>query len=235
MKKLMLVVPLLLLALLLSGCGLLDDMRAQHALEYDDGTIKYNNKIYKRIDEESLQTEKLQEFSIDFGKNLYITEPDVPVLLSQMGIHKWLPYVSSDGSIICSYTAYYVREDRYEDIIAQFTNGIEYTKYLYYLSEEVYLTPDQTATLQQLLKESTPVKTADSYYPKDSLAIYMESADGLFEKYAFELIGDDNGYGILDYNTGMLYPATEEYNALLQSLLSTVQKEEIYDILEDKQ
>ena len=121
MKKIKIIIPLLLLALLLSGCGALDEMRAQHALNYDDGTIVYNEKTYKRVENSNIKISDY--FSVEWGKNLYITAPDVPVLLSQFTIVKHQPYINTDFTVIID-GDYYVREDLYQDIFAETIHDI---------------------------------------------------------------------------------------------------------------
>lgn len=115
MKKIKLILPLLLLVFLLSGCGALDEMRAQHALDYGNGLIVYNGQNYKRVNDPEFNADEL--FYDDPVKSLYITAPDVPVLLSQAGIHKFLPYINSEETVINDCLGgYYIREDRYDEI-----------------------------------------------------------------------------------------------------------------------
>ncbi len=116
MKKLKLILPLFMLLLMLSGCGLLDEMRSQHALYYVDGIIQYDSKTYKRVDTE--ENEELPFFLIDRDKDLYITAPDVPVLLSQMGIIKHQPFINADRTVIYDGN-YYLLEEQYDEILAK--------------------------------------------------------------------------------------------------------------------
>ena len=231
MKKLTLILSVTILALLLSGCGLLDEMRSQHAFDHGNGTLEYNNATYQYVDLATLDLKDYTDYlPIEHGKDLYITAPDVPVLLSQMGIYKHYPYVNSGETIIDYGGKYYVREDRYEDVISQLQEGIEYTKYKYYLGEDTfYFTDAQTKTLQAFIKETTPVTTSDNFYGDVSLALYCESEDGLFFDYAYELVKYNDGYGLLQYTEdgkSILYSSSKEYNSFFNSLLSAVEKEE---------
>lgn len=116
MKKLKLIIPLLLLLTLLSGCGWLDEMRSQHAIYYADGLIQYNGALYKQVNEE--QEEWLWK-TVDRDKDLYVTAPDVPVLLSQTQIIKHQPFINADRTILYDGLYYYLLEERFDEILAE--------------------------------------------------------------------------------------------------------------------
>ncbi len=121
MKKLKLILPLFILLFLLCSCGSLDEMKSQHALDYGNGIIEYDSATYKRIEEDEMG--EVGYFSIDRDKDLYITAPDVPVLLSQFQIVKHPPFINADHTIICdSMGDYYILEDRYDEILATIQN-----------------------------------------------------------------------------------------------------------------
>ncbi|MBR6793610.1 MAG: hypothetical protein IKM48_04555 [Clostridia bacterium] len=118
MKRLKLILPLLLILTLLSGCGWLDEMRSQHAIYYADGIIQYNGALYKQVNEE--ENEWFSMTSVDRDKDLYITAPDVPVLLSQSQIIKHQPYINAEHTVICDAIGdFYVLEQHYDTILAK--------------------------------------------------------------------------------------------------------------------
>lgn len=127
MKKLKLILPLLLVLTLLSGCGYLDEMRAQHAKDYGNGIIEYNASTYKKVEDESF-TDALS-FTVERDKDLYITTPDVPVLLSQSGIIKHQPYINAERTVICDAIGdYYVLEERFDAILAEAKKEVTYAE-----------------------------------------------------------------------------------------------------------
>ena len=68
----------------LSGCHALDTARNAQAFLNDDGTILYDGKIYKPLPAGSEYAELTHSLISSYIKNntIYITEKDVPVLLS---------------------------------------------------------------------------------------------------------------------------------------------------------
>ncbi len=78
-----LILAVVVMCLSFSGCSELDDMREAHATWTEKGntdSITYHDEVYRKIDcSENLYP----AFSNSNWDPIYITEPDVPVLLSQ--------------------------------------------------------------------------------------------------------------------------------------------------------
>lgn len=233
MKKLKLILPLLLILTLLSGCGWLDEMKMQQAHDYGNGIIKYNEATYQYVDLAALDLKDFADYlPIEHGKDLYITAPDVPVLLSQMGIYKYYPYVNPNETIIDYTGEYYVREDCYNEVVSQLQAGIQYTKYKYYLGKDtVYFTDTQTETLKTFIKETTPVNAPEDFYSNVNLAVYCESEGGLFFDYLYEIVKHADSYALLQYTEdgqSIFYPSNKKYDVFFSSLLTAVEKEEVF-------
>ncbi len=117
------------LCLSLGGCQALEDARAQHAVwgDADHQTIRFRDQVYRLVP----QNDNLQklETALNFGDDLRVTDPDVPVLLADM-YGMWMD-ANPDGTVLVvpvgfdsffydySSLAYYCREDRYEELVQQ--------------------------------------------------------------------------------------------------------------------
>lgn len=154
-----------LLCLPLCGCQALEDMRAVHAVWQEDGSILWNGAVYRKLEFGGSDPEL--DVSYDYT-TIYITEPDVPVLMSE---------VFGDGMDVCAngalleYYDYaeggyvlYCREDVYDQTMAYLENGIKITTYYYeYYDYEAqqsmpyYLTEEQKNTIQRILATAMPV------------------------------------------------------------------------------
>lgn len=162
-KFLVLVLALLMMCLCLTGCDELDNMRDLHATWTTEGntdSITYNGVEYKRIYGSNLPDPM---FSSQF-QMIFVTEPDVPVLLSQtQGVALSISYdehfivgtlyddYTAEYDMLYSSIAYgyeelekvlYCKADIYDDIVAKINDGIEYTKYgyeYYTYDEESYI------------------------------------------------------------------------------------------------
>lgn len=169
MKKVLKQISAFLLTLLLllsfAGCARLDQMRQQQVFANADGSIQWNNCIYKRLpDCEYLAPD------VNYISPIYLTEPDVPVLLSQMIYIDHL-FAGKDDRFLTGYwyeSTNYCREDVYDDIcariLAPFTPDIVCYSYPVY-DEETYemenryciLTPEQVAAINQVMETTQPV------------------------------------------------------------------------------
>ncbi len=117
MKKIKSILLILVLCLSLCSCAELDEMRNCHAINLGNGKLKLNDQIYILLDAQH-ELELNYDYS-DYGRDIYITEPDVPVLLSQSGIHKYLPSINKDETIINDVGDFYVREDVFDAIVSK--------------------------------------------------------------------------------------------------------------------
>ncbi len=115
------------LCLTLTGCNMLDEMRASQGFWQKDATIKFRGAKYLPLPACNALD---PNWSLDI---MYVTQPDVPVLLSE--IFGDMLDVSEDYTLLCVSTEEnvitYCREDRYEEILSKITNGVECNTYCY--------------------------------------------------------------------------------------------------------
>lgn len=227
MKKLKFLLPLFAILLLLCSCDALDEMKNCHALDYGDGTLKLNNQTYKLLD-----VDYDGYIVYNHGRDIRVTDPDVPVLLSQSSIAKYLPSVSEDETIIYN-DGYYIREDKYDYFVNTIQKGVEYTEYycgkLGYQSDypTYYFSDSQNNGFELFINSQAPVKTNEPIYTDDFVWVSCESADGIFRKGSiYQIIKTDSGYSVLDY-TGdgyyNLYASTSEYDSLFDEIFSSAE------------
>lgn len=163
------------------GCNALDDLRAKQGILQADGTISWNGTIYKVLPEAKMLNPEL-----DFGTNVNVTEPGVPILASVFDAmmvvtasvdRKLLAYTDSYG-----YTAYYCREADY-DALAQrlagdfvpdmvcFFYGV--TEEGMYVTRHYALTAEQLNVLSTVLNTVEPKSAAQTGAPKSDMEIYL--------------------------------------------------------------
>ncbi len=234
MKKIKSIVLIIVMCLMLCSCDAIDEMKNCHALDYGDGTIKLNNHIYKRLD-------------LDFdgyivynpGRDIWITEPDVPVLLSQTDFIKYLPNVSADETIIIGYDenfGHYIREDKYDYYINSIKNGIDYSRFyccgLGYRSNypEYYFSDSQSKEFKNFLASVSYEKSNEGIYTDDYVWISCESTDGIFRTDCmYQLVKTDDGFCLLDYSDDGYYnryDSTHEYDKLFANIFKSVETKE---------
>ncbi len=82
------------------GCYALDELRSNHAMYKDNDTILWNGEEYKRLP-------ACEAFcpSCDYSETIYVTDSDVPTLLS--GVFGHMTYVCADGAVLqCDDTSF---------------------------------------------------------------------------------------------------------------------------------
>ena len=160
----------------LCGCQMLDNMRANHAVWQEDGTILWNGATYRKL--ENKGSLAALQVSRDYS-TLYVTEPDVPVLLSE-GFGECFD-ICADGRLLESYNyegengyAVYCREDIYEETSAYLRGGITVDTYFYSYYDfdtadgaTYFLTEEQKDTLHRILSTVIPVSLEE--YDEDWL------------------------------------------------------------------
>lgn len=230
MKRLKSILLIIAVCLVLSSCAELDEMKSIHALDYGNGTVKLNNQIYILLD-----IEYDGYIVYDHGNDIRVTEPDVPVLLSQSRIEKYLPSVSKDGTII-SYNGLYIREDKYDFYVNTIKNGIEYTRYycgtIGYQSSfpNYYFNVIENSNFDTFINSVPSVKSTEPIYSDNNVWISCESADGIFRNGpVYQLVKTDDGYCVLEYtNKGYYYryDSTPEYDELFEGILNSAKAKE---------
>ena len=127
----------------LCSCNFLDKMRECQAFWGENDTVTYNKKTYKKLSQS-----EFFDPEIDTEKYIYVTEKDVPVMLSEgFGdsgeISKDNLIISLDGNRYVEYdshyyTNYYAREDVFESLEKRINSfdyfdgyAFQYTDYEY--------------------------------------------------------------------------------------------------------
>ena len=215
MKKIIrvtaLIVSVILLCSLFTGCDMLDEMRRAHAVKDENGNILLNGNEYKYVPFASLTS--LFNFEIIATRDIYVTEPDVPVLLSE-GFYENSGCVSEDGKYICIYdenydSIYYCRTDVYDTLIERLETPFEpevlaypYYYYDYENDEEIYgnytLTEEERKAVEDVLRSVEPVQLENySAYDSESYCILYEcSEDLIFNRMVFGIEYKNGRYAV---------------------------------------
>lgn len=223
------VLILFALCLCLCGCDELDQMRDKQAFWAEEGkydAIIYNGDTYKMIGLQNTYYDTM--YNNVEGKSVFVTDPDVPVLLSgNMGS----PFdMSDDENFICGYIDYYdyyndndvyysdytgdyltyCKEDIYDEIVEEIKSGIEYTGYgttleKYDDKEDVftyeyyYFTQDEVDAINDVFENVEPTEVFPVGY---TWSLDNVSEDKYFgESWAYEVALDSNSrYYIYRYD-----------------------------------
>ncbi|MBQ3546952.1 MAG: hypothetical protein IJA44_00560 [Clostridia bacterium] len=199
-KKLLCLALTVLLCISLIGCNAIDEMREAQIHFNDNGNLEYDGKEYKQLP-------PCDAFSpnISYNKTLYITEKDLPVLLSeQFGGRASLTedelyinahtYSSSDGT-----TAFFARTDIYDSIASRIEAGnyfegfffyynywVENDKIGYYNQKEKIISEEAEKAVREVITTTAPDESIDidllSQFAVTDL--YACSNDLLFDEYS---------------------------------------------------
>ena len=214
------------LCLSLCGCDELETMRSEHGVWQEDGSILWNGAVYRKLE----NTLSMGEFDFTYSYvTIYVTEPDVPVLLSTMFGEAM--DVSADGTILEHYdyrlaeerTTWYCREDVYDEMVKELENGVNLTTYLYYywdyekqMSVPHYLTEEQSKTIHQVLTTVIPVPS-NEIPVDDELYLYISDDSHRFEQNTDKwLCISESRYYISSYDE--IYAVPMEYNAIFDGI-----------------
>lgn len=238
------------LCLSLTGCMLLDEMKAAQAFwDPVDETqpfesFTWNGAIYKQMPVTELS------FSLHASewKGVYVTQSDVPVLLSGI-VGQYMEL--SDNEILAVYvdymsssadTVYYCRVDQYDVVLARLEAGdMEFNRccYSWYEWEEdeyhYYVLTDAEYAAVQTVYHTVEAEVlpngAEMYFDHEAL-LYQLSEDGLFEQMWVSACVVGDTYYLRSYDEDgntVLYSAPEEYTAAFQSLLAAQIEVDIAD------
>ncbi|MBQ3183897.1 MAG: hypothetical protein IJB57_09545 [Clostridia bacterium] len=124
LKTITIILSLILLCSLFTGCNELDEMKAQHAILNEDGNVIFNGSTYLPL--ETINSNNFNPNTV--SETVYVTEEDVPVLLSNL-FSDYYGDITADGSVMKLYSSslrdypptimYFCREDRYDEVSAK--------------------------------------------------------------------------------------------------------------------
>ncbi len=220
MKRLKFILLIVVVCLSLCSCKELDEMKRCHALNLGNGVLELNNVSYKLF-----KVESDCDIVFNHDRHVYVTDPDVPVLLSQMGFFKFLPSINKDDTIIYEYDSdYYIREDKYELYKQSVKNGINYTDIVLDFYDE-FTGETNTYVLSDLEKQAVLSAVSSKLYGEypyidDEINLYFQSDDGLFRDDLFYSIVKSSGeYYIVEYSeTPKTYCTSDESKQIFENL-----------------
>lgn len=197
-KRILCLLTAILLCLSLTACNDLDEMRANHAIRQEDGTILWNGYTYRMLEGDYTY------LNVDYVHIIYATDPDVPVLLSSMEGH---PHYVSKNELLLVGTRYaeetvFCREDYYQWTQEAINNGFDiesygYTRWVSKDSESVekqfYLSQQERKAIDRILA------SAPSYEYNPDLwtccfFIYGFSKYDIFSQHICEVLWDGTAY-----------------------------------------
>lgn len=254
LKRLLCLTLIIALCLSLGGCRQLDAMKSRHATWMDNGNILWNDHVYIPLYTDATvgDYEYAEELNWEGSEVIYVTKPDVPVLLSKrLGTNGY----PGAGGMLLEVNSYivtlhnpeeyeyintiYCRADMHNWALDALQNGYEIQEYGYYFydyetGEETRgsFTNAQRQAIEDTLHNVTP---ADSYqnehydYYDHSLTISAYSTAHLFSQALGELFYNNGQYCIEqsayddDGNySGKTYAIPKKYNALFEELFKHV-------------
>lgn len=230
-KRCIALLLVMLLALGLCGCDALDDMRKAQMQLDENGDVVFEGIRYQRLPESEFLSPEYNGLHY-----IYITEPDVPVLLSHI-LWEAMMAISDDGNFLVDMEngVCYCREELYESVFDQIMNGFEVAAmqydYGFYDEEEgMYqqaaytLTQAQRAAVYEVLETIEPVAVGQDWYINGQWYLYLYecSQDGFFKKEAMELVASEDSYTLIlesgDQTLAYLVPSA--YKAVFEQILS---------------
>ncbi len=230
-KRILVLLVALSLLFVFCGCDALDEMRQQQAFTNTDGTITWQGNIYKLLPSRSyLKPDTLHSSAI------FVTEPDVPVLLSTMYAEKTF-YATEDNKLLVNMygeSMFYCIESEYdamcERIRAPFVPEIVCYQYGYYNEETgTYETRYYTLTQEQLdavnlvIETVEPTVLSDGMYIETWYSLCLEecSTDLLFRQDAMDISYSGSTYYIELYTSpfdSVLFTVPEGLNATFDDI-----------------
>ncbi len=206
-RRILAILAVLVMCATLCGCNAIDEMRALHAVQVSENTIRLNGSTYKLLP-------YCEQLYPDIRSDLdyvTLTKPDVPLLLADMAAEDFLDQ-SVDGRFLCGSWGenYYCIEKDYDEICDRIEEGFAPTDYFYdyyifddeeeetwgYTTHTYFLSDMEEQAIDKTLATGTPINTAttelidyDHY-----VELYWGSEDGLFRESYLEIFLVDDTY-----------------------------------------
>ncbi len=235
MKKLIAALLLCVLVLSCAGCANLDEMKASHAVWTDEEqtALEWNGATYKK-----LPTSSALEIWDHSEKNVFITAPDVPVLLvEQFGS----PLNCSKDEVLLQsihwsendYPVFYCRADRYDELVKQITEGVQMPKIIYTywsfeddLNHMVCFTDAQKQAVETVLK-TNPISLGYNGYDEEySIDLYRSSENHIFREMLCYISALNGQYRIIVPGPeDMLYEIPAELQPTFEAIMAPYEKD----------
>lgn len=234
-KRLAVVLLTVLMCLSLCGCQNLEDMRAAHAFWQEDGSILWDGNVYQPL------TTASEKMGIILGEDVvWVTEEDVPVLLSE--VFGEFCRASRSGAILITYghngETLYCREDMY-DFMTEHLENPELTTYYYtywdYESSEecfYYLSEVQGNTINRLITTLDFTSMNEDFYyafEGNDFLVSLNKCDDehLFSESDVLEIARKDGTVYLITPDGHIAEVPSEYDDIMKAIVSVYYNEEV--------
>ncbi len=217
MRILALVLAVFCLCATLSGCKYLDNMRANHAKWIDVQTILWNDTEYKLLP----KSDELRPIYDNYD-NIYVTETDVPVLLSRL-MGEWME--PCNEGLLLKGDNIYCRADKYDEIVKRIQEGFVpdgcYYPYVDYESEywdTLYyeLKTDELEAVENVLATVQGEVLPEIAYPTYDYLIELElcTKDLLFSQHYVDIFVINDSYYLVDYveDDMVMYEVPDDMN-----------------------
>ena len=237
-KHIILILSSLILMFTLSGCDIVGDARSTHAytqVKNGEASIIYGDIEYKLLP----SNENLSPLATDYDNIIYVTEPDVPVLLSYF---IGQPYAQSDDGIFLlgaydTSDVYYCRADKYDDILKKLNGDFVATNlcYSYYSYNEDYDSYTETRTLLDSAEssaiESVLSTVEGTVIPEIAnldydylVEVYACSDDTLFMSHYIDILLKGSDYYLILYNEAstVSYKVPAAESDIISEIVNTV-------------
>ena len=224
-KRIVALALALLLCLPLCSCKELDDMRDRQAVRQKDGTLLFNEQIYKVLP----YTGEALNQDTDYDGQIMVTELGVPVLLSKMmGSYA---RTLGDGAFIefdAYDNEYYCREDLYDELVAVVEENAPISKYYYtyYIPRNIdyILTVEQMAVIDAVLRHAEELVDPKEVHTNYSLKLYGLTEDGWFRKNVcrieYNIDYSDNHYYLVPDIGSQYIRVPEEYEPIFTEIVA---------------
>lgn len=235
MKKLIAALLLCVLVLSCAGCANLDEMKANHAVWTDEEqtALEWNGATYKK-----LPTSSALEIWDHSEKNVFVTAPDVPVLLiEQFGS----PLNCSKDEVLLQsihwsendYPVFYCRADRYDELVKQITEGVQMPKIIYTywsfeddLNHMVCFTDAQKQAIETVLKTNPISLGYNGYNEEYSIDLYRSSENHIFREMLCYISALNGQYRIIVPGPeDMLYEIPAELQPTFEAMMAPYEKD----------
>lgn len=213
----------------LCGCDALDEMREHQIFPESDGSL-----IIDGIHYVPLETNQYFFPAADYERSYYLTEPDVPVLLSQDYCIAMLR-PSADGRFIRDLyrDLYFCREDLFEEMQAKnrepfspevlFYEYYAYNIHTYQYEDRIYtLSEEEIAAIRDVQQNTAPLQLGNGIYISFDWEVPLTAAtkDMLFRHEGPTIGIAQNTYYLNVYTDGqaVTYQVPESYNPVFNQI-----------------
>lgn len=254
-RKIAIIMLSVILACMLSGCqSTLDDMKSRHAVFTENGDISYGGVLYKKL---NYIDENIEYFNMDSaGEYVIVTDPEVPVLLSQ----RYGKYhsITSDKTFIYymeysyktegnEYEKVYCAEDKYDAVLLHIKEGYKPDGYCYtfYRYDEKYRPSIQTIDLTdaqikvlEAIRAGEPVLNREYSDFEHMATIKSCTSDKLMAKAEYSVTVSDGKYYVVNNNsdgTETSFAVPDEYKDVVEQIMRPVIENDMitYDMYDE--